>query len=159
VRLTTIIAVLSCLSAIAALPAGAQQAAPAPSRAGYIATVDPLCKVHLKTSAAPSRKFFRAWRKGKYAPAARIMRHQSAAFDRFLVDLAAVPPPAADADLVGRWIRSLRAQLPISKRLVKALKRRQPKRAYKLLYQLVITASGRSQRLVKGIGFKSCDRI
>ena len=60
--------------------------------------------------------------------------------------------------LLGTWIDSLRARVPIVNRIARALNRRQWKRVRRTAAQLLI-AENQSAALVNGYGFAPCDKF
>jgi hypothetical protein len=140
--------------AIAVVPAGA---AAAPTREQYIAQADPICQATIDAQRQAAGKGVTGpLNQGKYKLAGRNLRRIIAAFSPGVEQIAALESPSADAQLIGTWVSSLRAQVPLGNRVAGALLHdRLPRKA--------LTRLGRSnvstQALVSGFGFHSCQDL
>jgi hypothetical protein len=90
--------------------------------------------------------------------AARKLRREGVVFSAGVDQLAALERPAADASLLGSWIDSLRAQVPIVDRFARALSHRQVKRLRRGLGQFLI-AQDKTAALVDDYGFALCNKF
>jgi hypothetical protein len=136
----------------------ASQALAQPTRADYIAQADPIC---LTTAQAEGRALTGVQtdlRKGRFKVAARKLRREAVVFSGGVDQLAALERPPADALLLGSWIDSLRAQVPIVNRLAQAISHRKAKRFRRSLAQLLI-AYDKTFALVDDYGFALCDKF
>jgi hypothetical protein len=134
------------------------QAFAQPTRADYIAQADPIC---LSTSQAESNAaagLLKDLAKGHDKVAARKLRRAAVVFSGGVEQLAALEQPPADAALLGTWIASLRAQVPITKRFARALNRGQEKRIRKSARQLIL-AEEKTIALVDDYGFTLCSQF
>src|SRR6266508_2760576 len=102
---------------------GAGSALAAPSRDQYIAQADPICQstIDAQRQAAGPKVFLGPLKHGHLKAAGRSLRRVVAAFSPGVEQLAALEPPAADAQLIGTWVQDLRGQVPIGNRVATAL--------------------------------------
>jgi hypothetical protein len=138
------------------VPAG--RALAQPTRIDYIAQADPVC---LATAQSESRALGGANKNisnGRFKTAARKLRRAGRIFGGGVDQLAALERPLADASLLGTWIDSLRAQVPIVNRFARALNRSQPKRIRKSVTQLIL-AEDRTSALIDDYGFSFCGQF
>lgn len=106
-RLTTAIAVLCATLAIAAT-ASAEILVNPPSRAEYVATVDPICKSTFDTNKRilkPARQLVRA---DKFKTAAAKFATASKNVGKMIGSIEAVPRPTEDAARLEKWFRFLK---------------------------------------------------
>jgi hypothetical protein len=140
---------------LASVAAAVPSADAASTRAEYIAQVDPICHatIEAQRQAAGPRGFVSPLNHGHYKTAGRSMRRVFAAFGPGVEQVAAIAPPAADAQLVGTWVQDLRAQVPLGNRVAGLLiHNRLPRKLLGRLGKL-----NRSTRaIVAGFGFQSC---
>ena len=141
------------LIAVWAAPADA-----ASTRADYIAQADPIC---LATNQAEGHALSGAGtdiNKGRFKVVARKLRRAGVFFSAGVDQLAALERPPADASLLGSWIDSLRAQVPIVNRFARALSHKQAKRISRTSSQLLI-AEEKTGALVDDYGFALCNKF
>jgi len=93
--------------------------------------------------------------KGRFKAAAHELRRAGHIFGGGVEQLAALERPPADIQLLGAWIDSLRAQLPIVKRFARALNRSQVKRIRQSVRHLIL-AEEKTSALVDDYGFSFC---
>jgi hypothetical protein len=136
----------------------ASQALAQPTRAIYIAQADPVCISSAQAESGPASGALTALHKGRFKAAARGLRRASVIFSAGVDQLAVLERPPADASLLGTWIDSLRAQVPVVNSFARALTRGQVKRIRRSASQLII-AEDNSAALVGDYGFLACDRF
>jgi hypothetical protein len=148
------LAVVLIATATFAAPANA-----ASTRAEYVAQVDPICAATLTLEKRTFGGVGGDLRHGRNKQAARKFERTDRVFANAIDQLAAVPPPASDAALIGQWIAMLRAQLPRAHHVIRVLRQNaRPaviNRALKRLYAL----SYQTQRVVVTYGFASCQNL
>src|SRR6266576_4554716 len=100
-----------------------QSAGAASTRADYIAQTDPICQqtIDAQRRAAGPKGFVGPLKQGHLKTAGRSVRRVFAAFAPGVDQVAALQPPAADAQLIGTWVQDLRAQVPLGNRVATAL--------------------------------------
>jgi hypothetical protein len=155
VRSRALIAGFAVVLAIVFAPVGSASAAP--TRAEYIAQADPICQATMDAERrAIGSGFLAPLRHGRLKVAGRKLRREFAAFAPGVEQLAALEPPAADAQLIASWVQDLRAQVPLGNRVANTLiKGRFPAKLLARLGKLNQTTQG----LVAGFGFQSCQDL
>jgi hypothetical protein len=151
-------AVIGAALSVGVIAVGAAPANGAATRAEYIAQVDPTCQVTIDAEgqAAGPKGFVGPLNHGHYKAAGRSMRRVFAAFGPGVEQVAALEPPAADAQLIATWVQDLRAQVPLGNRVAGSLiKNRLPRKLLGRLGKL----NRRTQALVASYGFTSCNRM
>jgi hypothetical protein len=95
------------IAIVALAVAAAARAAEEPTREGYVAQVEPICK----RNTAVSRRILKGARarvkRRRLAPAGRQFIHVSVAFGKAIKQIAAVPRPPADDARLRRWLKFL----------------------------------------------------
>jgi hypothetical protein len=128
------------------------------TRADYIAQADPIC---LATGQAEGHALSGAGTdidKGRFKVVARKLRRAGVFFSAGVDQLAALERPPADASLLGSWIDSLRAQVPIVNRFARALSHKQVKRIRRTSTLLLI-AEDKTAAVVDDYGFALCHKF
>ena len=151
-------AVIPFVLSVGLIAVGAASAEAASTRADYIAQADPIC---LATSQADAHALSGAVtdiNKGRFKVAARKVRREGVFFSAGVDLLAALERPPADVLLLGSWIDSLRAQVPIVKRFARALSHKQAKRLRRTFAQFLI-ARDKTAALVDEYGFALCNKF
>jgi hypothetical protein len=128
------------------------------TRADYIAQADPICLATAQADAHALSGGVTDINKGRFKVAARKMRRAGVFFSAGVDQLAALERPPADASLLGSWIDSLRAQVPIANRFARALSHKQVKRIRRTASQLLI-AEDKALALVDDYGFALCNQL
>jgi hypothetical protein len=126
-----------------------------PTREQYIAQADPICLGSLEAQGRALRGFVSDVKHGDLKKAAGKMRRAGGEFSSGINGLAALEEPPADASLLGSWIQSLRAQVPIVNRFSQALAHRRVRQLRRSAVQLQ-SAAAYSHSLVKDYGFLVC---
>jgi hypothetical protein len=106
---------------VAAPLAFAGEEPPEPTREGYVARVEPVCK----RSAAASKRILKGVKrqvtKNRLGPAGRRVIRASGVLARAARQIAAVPRPAADAATLAKWVRYLKLQGSLLGKIGRAL--------------------------------------
>ncbi|HEX3294992.1 MAG TPA: hypothetical protein VHR38_14770 [Solirubrobacterales bacterium] len=130
----------------------------ASTRADYIAQADPVCLATAQADAHALSGAVTDINKGRFKVAARKLRRAGRFFSAGVDQLAALERPPADASLLGSWIDSLRAQVPIVNRFARALSHKHVKRIRRTASQLLI-AEDKTIALVDDYGFALCNQF
>ena len=130
-------------------------AAAAPTRVDYVAQADPICLATAQSESTIAAAAVTDVNKGRFKAAAHELRRAGHVFGGGVDQLAALERPPADAPLLGAWIDSLRAQLPILRRFARALNRTQVKRIRQTARRLIL-AEEKTSALVDDYGFAFC---
>lgn len=144
-------------------------AAAAPTRPEYIAQVDPMCqsfvpplgsawKAYNKnfraTSAAARKGNTKAFLRGT-KKVARSLNLISSTRTTLIGQIAAVPPPDADAGTINTWLNDLRQEAAIETSAAGAVKRLKLGKFFKLLRQ-ADNAETAGKQAIAGFGFAVC---
>jgi hypothetical protein len=147
----------------------AARATPAPTRAEYIAQVDPICQ----TFVGPMNLAWRAYRKsassaeahldkGTYGNWVRLVRQTAKSLDRLaetrtaMVDqIAGVPPAVSDVQAVDTWLSSLRQESGFEISAASALRKLRFGKANHRSTQ-ADHAQAAANRAIAGFGFQVC---
>jgi hypothetical protein len=143
----TALAIIASVLAFAATPAHA-----ASTRAEYIAQVDPICASASSAEKRAQGGIGHLIKKDRFKAAARKFRLTNRAFGLGVEQVAAVAPPAADAQVIATWVQMLRAQLPLAEKAAKALADGQIGKAIARLFR----ASDNTKAYIAGYGFSAC---
>jgi hypothetical protein len=127
------------------------------TRADYIAQADPICLTHTQGLNSALAGSSANVNHGKFKQAARKWRRANSIFTAGIDQLAALSPPAADSSLVATWLESLRAQVPIVKKVVRGLARGKLLVVLDRLVKLE-DASTQTQDIVRDYGFQACNK-
>jgi hypothetical protein len=128
------------------------------TRADFIAQADPICLATAQADAHALSGGVTDINKGRFKVAARKLRRAGVFFSGGVDQLAALERPPTDASLLGSWIDSLRAQVPIVNRFARALSHKQVKRIRRTSAQLLI-AEDKTVALVDDFGFALCNQF
>jgi hypothetical protein len=162
-------ALFALVVSVGLLAAWPGAAAAAPTRAEYIAQVDPICQSFV----APLGSAWRAYNKNFRDTSRAARKGNSKAFLRgtkklarslnlisttrttLIGQIAAVPPPDADAGTITTWLNDLRQEAGIEIAAASKVKRLQFGKFFKLLRQAdgVETAG---KEAIAGFGFAVC---
>jgi hypothetical protein len=143
------------LGIVIAVLAGAifvSTASAASTHAEYIAQVDPICAASIQAQGVAQRGIGHLIHKERFRAAARKFRHTNRAFATGVEQVAALPPPSEDAQLIATWVQLLRAQLPLADRAAKALAHGHVGKAMARLFRV----SDAAKHYVVNFGFSSC---
>jgi hypothetical protein len=155
-RLT--IAAPTALLLLVALPALAWGE---PSRAEYIAQVEPICSAQTTPEYKASHGLADDIEAGRIRSAVATVRRAKRIFDRFEVRIAAVPQPSADAAVLSQWLLARKSFGRALKPFARGIKTGHVRvedggvlfgRPAKRLALRALSAD----QLVEGFGFKSC---
>jgi hypothetical protein len=156
VRVRVLTGGLAAALAIALIPVGSASAAP--THVEYIAQADPICQatIDAQKKAAGPKGFVGPLNHGHLKVAGRSMRRVFAAFSTGVEQLAAIEPPAADAQLIATWVQQNRAEVPLGNRVATALIHdRLPRKQLTRLGKLNTS----THALVAGFGFSYCQSL
>jgi hypothetical protein len=141
---------------IALTAGGVAWAAPASTRAEYIAQADPICHEMSDAILRKTRGLQGDKKNGRFKAAARKIRAENAIYASGIPRIAAVEPPTADAQRIGTWVEMLLAQGPLAKHLARDY-------AHGHLFTnnrvRLIELSNQTQALVTGFGFQYCQLL
>lgn len=97
---------LVALALLAPAAAGAEEGAP-PSRAEYVAQVEPICQANTEANGRILKNAKHRAHHGKMKQAGAQFVHASAAFEATVKKIAAVPRPPADEPRLLKWFKFL----------------------------------------------------
>jgi hypothetical protein len=100
----TLIAIVAATLAVVSIA----HAAGGPTRAEYVAQVEPICKANTLASQRILAGARDKVKRGKLARAGAQFIRAAAAFGKATGEIAAVPPPPADEPKLSKWIEHLR---------------------------------------------------
>lgn len=92
------------------------------TRAEYVAAVEPICKANTKDNERILSGVRAEVNRGKLKPAARRLMRAAAALQKTLTELRAVPQPAADQPRLAKWLRYVKIEVELLRRIGKKLK-------------------------------------
>jgi hypothetical protein len=144
------------LGALALSAVMVSSAVAAPTRAEYIAQADPICQTTNERGVRAIRGQAKDVTSGRYKQAARKHVRLIRIFAAGVSQLAVLQPPDADAALIGSWIQSLQAQIPLAKRITKPLARGHIPKASRILKRLT-RLSDETKAMIRDYGFQFCD--
>lgn len=158
-RLLGVGLVASVLVIAGAAPAELSAAVP-PTRAEYIAQVEPICQASGQTMKRIQRGTAKDFRSGRKARAGRKVLRAAKEFGRGVDAVGQVPQPT-DAAVIGQWVDSLRDQVKLMKDVAKAVIASPPSRtSFTPRHNRAARKHQRNARhtnkLVDGFGFDSC---
>jgi hypothetical protein len=149
----------------------AATASAAPTRAEYVAQVDPICQAGLvqETAAArPLAKKLRRLKKHAHSRKARrrAAKRQARALARFYdfvagveqgvtAQIAPIPPPTEDTSLIQVWVRVRGEEVVVTQRLFRSFAKGDFFGAFGLLFE-VVAKSEEASDLVRDFGFQYC---
>lgn len=147
VRHAIVIAVL-----VSAPPAGAEEA---PTREGYVARLEPICKSNVEAN----RRIFKGAKgevnRGELKKASRHFFRAATAFSKALGEMEAVPQPTADAAKLDRWFGLLGDEKGYIQRIGQALAAEKRSKAESISVQLNRNST-KANNAVLGFGFDYC---
>jgi hypothetical protein len=151
IKTTTIaLAVVALTFAAAASSANAES-----TRATYVAQAEPICQANTEANRTILAGVQRKVLNRKLRPAGQQVAKATRAFSATVDQLAAVPPPPADAATISSWLASLRANGSYLYRIGALLKKRRPYRAQEIQIQLSRNII-RTNNFIAGWGFNYC---
>lgn len=130
-------------------------AAEEPTRAEYVARLEPICKANTKANARILRGVKGQVKRGKLLPAGRRFVRASNALARSVRQMARVPRPSADLPRLKTWFGYLKRERAFLLRIGKALKKRNKFLAQKQAVQLNRN-NNRANNTVIAFGFREC---
>jgi hypothetical protein len=130
--------------------------AAAPTRAEYIAELDPRCQKTDRKLDAPTDEFVSALERSDFKRAARSLGIVVDIYAKSLDRIANVEPPAADADRIARWLALEGKDVDVTRRMVDALEDSNPDR-YNRLVDKSQALERRINATLRGYGFKHCN--
>lgn len=136
-----------------ALPAGA--GAVETTREEYVARVEPVCKTNTEANARIFKGAKEEVKAGELKRASARFTRATAAFEKTIKQLRAVPQPAADATKLGKWIGFLEAESSFLGKIGVALAAGQKSQAQVYLVRLTRNAN-LANNAVLGFGFVYC---
>ena len=157
-RIRLILAAPAALLLLVALPALAWGE---PTRAEYVAQLEPICSAQTKAEKKGSHGLANDIEAGRTQSAVATIRHWKRAFDRGEVRIAAVPQPTADAAVLSQWLLARknfgRALKPFARGIKTGHVRVEAGGALfgRPAKRLALSALSADQP-VEGFGFKSC---
>lgn len=160
------IAVILSLGLIAAW---ADTAAAAPTRAEYVAQVDPICQSAAGPLGAIWRAYNKTFKRTDHAvkvgntkgflrgtkKLSQLLNQLSGTRTGMIDQIAAVPPPDADAGTVGTWLGDLRQEVTFEQSAARAVLRLRIGKFFSFLRQ-ADRASTAGKTAIAGFGFQSC---
>jgi hypothetical protein len=152
-RVAARIAVVLALvpTVLGAAPAAGEE----PTRDGYVAAVEPICKANVEAN----RRIFKGAKAkvkaGRLKSASGHFFRAATAFTETIRALKAVPRPAADEEKLGRWFGLLAAEADYIRAIGTALAQERRQRAESISVQLDRNST-RTNNAVLGFGFEYC---
>lgn len=143
-----LVAALLAPSAGAALPAE-------PTREEYVDAAEPICKTNVKANKQIFKGAKAEVKRGELKKASSHFLKAANAFNRTIVQLAALPQPPADAAKLGTWLGLLRAERDLVRKIGKALAAERKPKAESLSVQLNRNST-KANNAVISFGFDYC---
>jgi hypothetical protein len=150
-RATLVVVLALAATAILAAPVHA-----ASTRAEYIAQVDPICAHELAGAKRTLGGVNGDLAKGRNKQAGGKFARATKVFIKGVNHVGAVPPPTADAALIGQWIQMLQGQIPLARKATRLLKQDARQSRIETAIRRLFNLSDRTQALVKDYGFSDC---
>jgi lipopolysaccharide biosynthesis regulator YciM len=141
---------VAVLLAAAAIAVGAEQ-----TREGYVAQVEPICKVNTQANERILQGVRGKIKQGKLKAASGQFSKAATAFEKAVKELRAVPQPTEDTAKLTKWLTQLDSQTGYLRDMAKALKEGKKQRVVALQSQLVRNAEA-ANSTVLSFGFKYC---
>jgi len=138
------------VSLVLAAPAQA-----APTRAEYIAQVEPICKSNTDANTKILKGVRARIKNEKYAAAAKQFARAAQAFTATIGQIAAIEQPTADVATLTRWLGYLRLEAGYLGKAGKAIKAEKLGKAQGFVVRLQRNAN-LANDTVAGIGFTHC---
>lgn len=142
---------IACLLAPTAAPAQT----PEPTRAEYIAQLEPVCAANTDANRRILRGVRKRVKEDKLKAAAGQFARAATAFGNTVGTLEAVPRPSADTAKLAEWFGHLNRETDYLQGISKALRKEQRGRAQGLAVRLQHTAN-LANGAVTGFGFSEC---
>ena len=111
------------------------------TREGYVAAVEPICKVNTEANEKILEGVRQEVKAGKLAPAGASFLKAAAALKKAYTQLAAVPQPSADAAKLTKWLSYVQAEGGLFEKAGRALKAGQKTKAQMIVVQLTHNAN------------------
>jgi hypothetical protein len=121
----------------------------------YVAAAEPICKANVEQNSKVLKGVKRQVKKGKNRKAARRFRKASRLFNRALEAVDAIEKPPEQAATLSKWMRKLRVEVRLLKKMSKAIKKDKLNKAQRIRVKL--DRKGRkANNVVLGFGFNHC---
>jgi hypothetical protein len=130
-------------------------AAEEPTREGYVAAVEPICKANAEANSRILEGVKTQVKEGGLVPAGRRFVRASAALGKFVRQIAAEPKPPADTAKLDKWIGYLKAEKTLLQKIGQALKAENRFRAQQYAVKLNRN-NNRANNTVISFGFDHC---
>lgn len=128
---------------------------PGQTREGYVARVEPICKVNTKSNERILAGVRKEIKQGKLKLTAGRFKQAAAAFGRAVKQIAAVPQPPADQAKLTKWLGALGDEQALLGEIGKALKAGRKTRAQSLSVRLSHNGNV-ANTIVLGFEFDYC---
>lgn len=129
-----------------------------PTREEYVQRVDLICKKSEKVNSRILKGVKRQIAKKKqYIPAGNRFLRASNSFGRAVKQIIGVSQPAADEVKLGKWVKYLKLEQSLLRKIGQALKRKQTNKAYRMSDQLRRT-NRHANNTVLDFEFHYCNR-
>lgn len=147
------IAATALTTVLVAVPALAAEEPP--TREGYVAQVEPICKANVEAN----KRIFKGAKgeveRGELKKASRRFSRAAAAFAKTIRQMEAVPKPPADTAKLDRWFALLSTEKDYIQRIGQALAKEQRGKAESISVQLNRNST-KANNAVLGFGFDYC---
>lgn len=125
------------------------------TREEYVARVEPICKANTEANARIFKGAKEEVKAGELKRASARFTRATAAFEKTIEQLKAIPQPAADATKLGKWIGFLEVERSFLAKIGKALAAEQKSQAQVYLVRLTRNST-LANNAVLGFGFQYC---
>ncbi|HXV04487.1 MAG TPA: hypothetical protein VFP23_01100 [Solirubrobacterales bacterium] len=132
----SIFAAVCALALVVAVPLALAATVQEEARAQYKAAVEPICRENSQANQHILAGVAAKVRKGKLKAAGRQFVRASAALQRTLRQLEAVPRPEADAPRLTEWLKRVGSEATLLRKIGKALEAGQKRKAESLVARL-----------------------
>ena len=130
-------------------------AAEEPTREGYVATVEPICKSNTEANSRILKGVKEQVKHEELVPAGKRFIQASGVLGKTVVQIAKVPQPSTDAAKLTKWIGYLRKEKTFLQQIGGALKSKDKFHAQKLAVELNKN-NNQANNTVISFGFKEC---
>lgn len=130
-------------------------AAEEPTREEYVAKVEPICKKNSEANSRILKGVKDQVKQNKLVPAGKRFIQASGELGKTVVQIDAVPKPAADSAKLTKWIGYLRKEKTFLQQIGSALKSKDKFHAQKLAVELNKN-NNQANNTVISFGFKEC---
>lgn len=144
------------LVVIGLLASAASATAEPPTRAEYIAKMDPRCVKTDRKLKEPFETFAAAIERGELGRAARALEDLVDIYSKSIERLSRIEPPADDANRITRWFDLERRDVDVTQRMVETLKDEDVDR-YNRLVEKSRALERKINATLRGYGFKHCN--